>query len=368
MLGLSALTLCLAPMEAMSATPQFYTPYVTRSEAAMILLKSRLKTAIPDIPSEGRFSDVQQGQWYERYVTLAERYGILEAQARTRRIRPHDVVLRAEFLKMIASAFGLRQNLPHLYRDVSPIVWYSPYAGIASQYGLFPGDTDQTVLKGTSVMTHNEVTLALHLLGKQLDDKAIPTLEQQEVLARARREQLAIDVTTSTQQGEVAVLAAPIRLAPAPLPPPAYEDPVKIPALRQAIIDRVNDERALVGLAPLEQHSSLEASAQRYANDMAANDFFGHISPQGQTLRQRIDASGYYQSATKPCLCVERFLLGENLARGQRTVNEVIDAWMRSASHRQAILTPDFTHVGIGIDSGIWVQHFGGRKTGPELQ
>ena len=62
------------------------------------------------------------------------------------------------------------------------------------------------------------------------------------------------------------------------------------------------------------------------------------------------------------CLCIERWLIGENIASGQRTPQQVMDEWMRSKTHRDAILNAAFTEMGVGISSGIWVQHFGGKQ------
>ena len=39
---------------------------------------------------------------------------------------------------------------------------------------------------------------------------------------------------------------------------------------------------------------------------------------------------------------------GENIAQGQRTPEEVVQAWMNSAGHRANILNNGFTHIGVG--------------------
>ena len=87
-----------------------------------------------------------------------------------------------------------------------------------------------------------------------------------------------------------------------------------------------------------------------------------NTAPDGQTLKDRISATSYYdRSFVLACKCVPGFALGENLARGQKTPKEVVDAWMRSPSHRDAILNPDYADLGIGVSAGYWVQHFGGK-------
>jgi uncharacterized protein YkwD len=49
---------------------------------------------------------------------------------------------------------------------------------------------------------------------------------------------------------------------------------------------------------------------------------------------------------------------GENIAKGQRSPQEVMDAWMNSQGHRENILSPNFTMIGVGYYNGYWVQEF----------
>ena len=53
-------------------------------------------------------------------------------------------------------------------------------------------------------------------------------------------------------------------------------------------------------------------------------------------------------------------VLPENIAQGQRTPEEVVQAWMNSAGHRANILNNGFTHIGVGyVESGnYWTQQF----------
>ncbi len=133
--------------------------------------------------------------------------------------------------------------------------------------------------------------------------------------------------------------------------------------LRLEVLKLVNAERAKSGLAGLRMNPTLQTSAQQYARDMAIDNFFGHISPSGETLKNRMEKSGYYRPFFQSdCLCVARYLMGENLARGQKTAKEVVRDWLRSPGHREAMLNEDFTDTGIGIVAGVWVEHFGGKQ------
>lgn len=57
---------------------------------------------------------------------------------------------------------------------------------------------------------------------------------------------------------------------------------------------------------------------------------------------------------------------GENIAAGQRTPDEVMQAWMNSSGHRANILNAKYTELGVGYYKGgsygvYWVQEFIGN-------
>ena len=103
-----------------------------------------------------------------------------------------------------------------------------------------------------------------------------------------------------------------------------------------------NQQRAAAGLAPLQIDGALVAIARQRAQDMAANNYFSHTSPTGQTAFSLLDGSGYSHSAA-----------GENIARNNypqsQTVSVAMNGFMNSQGHRANILEPLFTRVGIGV-------------------
>jgi uncharacterized protein YkwD len=131
---------------------------------------------------------------------------------------------------------------------------------------------------------------------------------------------------------------------PAPAPQPA--NPVAEELLRL-----VNAERRRVNAPPLVLNDRLTRAAQGHAQDMATSRRMSHTGSDGSTLRSRIDATQYQWST-----------LGENVAMGQSTATAVMAAWMNSPGHRQNILNPAFSELGIGSASGggrpYWVQVF----------
>ncbi len=373
---LAAVLLALTfAIPASAQLPVFSTPFVTRAEAVMILLKTRLRT-VPEMPRGDRYIDIPKGAWYENYMLLAAQTGIIQPD-KSGRYRPEDVVLRSEFLTLAQRTFGLPEGLPYLYTDVSANAWYAPLAGIAQKYGLFSRDGDQTTLKPESLLTHRETVQALQSLMAHVDASMLHEDEQAYIAREQAQNQLRLYQTMSTAQQTVTLLKEPGRVALTPrlldtsVPVIPSGEVLLMPGdssqvqrtLRQQVTALVNSERAAAGLAPVREDADLDGSAQAYADAMALRGFFGHVSPEGETLRGRMERSGYFRSFfAQDCACVGHYRMGENIARGQITAEEVMKAWMLSPAHKAAILTPGFTDLGIGIASGYWVQHFGGKQ------
>ena len=127
---------------------------------------------------------------------------------------------------------------------------------------------------------------------------------------------------------------------------------VKIPAAVQEVVDLTNKERAKEGLKALQIDVKLTQSAQAKSQDMKNKNYFDHTSPTyGSPFDQMKSLGITYKSA------------GENIAMGQRSAAEVVDGWMKSPGHRENIMNPSFTHIGVGLsDSGFyWTQQFIGK-------
>lgn len=109
--------------------------------------------------------------------------------------------------------------------------------------------------------------------------------------------------------------------------------------------------KAAVG--PLGANALLAEAAQGHAEDMADRGYFEHDTPEGTTPTQRMRAAGYTGGVT-----------GENIAAGQQTPEEVVQAWMDSPGHCRNIMSGSYTEIGIGYHRGgpirhYWVQNFG---------
>jgi hypothetical protein len=99
-----------------------------------------------------------------------------------------------------------------------------------------------------------------------------------------------------------------------------------------------NNQRAAAGERYLNLNGALDSAAQAKANDMVAENYWGHYSPGGASPWTFISNAGYGYSAA-----------GENLAYGFASSADVITAWMNSAEHRANLLNGGFVDVGFGI-------------------
>lgn len=103
-----------------------------------------------------------------------------------------------------------------------------------------------------------------------------------------------------------------------------------------------NEQRQNNSLSPLSLNSALTLAAQRKAENMFAENYWSHYSPDGKTPWDFILGAGYqYEYA------------GENLAKNFLFSNGVVDAWMNSNSHRENILKKEYSEVGYAIVNGI---------------
>lgn len=118
----------------------------------------------------------------------------------------------------------------------------------------------------------------------------------------------------------------------------------------EEVVRLINEERKKNGVKPLAIDNTLMDSAYTRSTELKTS--FNHKRPNGN--------QGYTMA-----LELGYSTVGENIAAGQPSPEEVVSAWMSSAGHRSNILNPDFTDTGVGCyisDDGwiYWAQLFGG--------
>ncbi|MBI5156052.1 CAP domain-containing protein [Candidatus Peregrinibacteria bacterium] len=339
---------------------------VSRAQAATSLLLSR-SAALPSYDSGKQFADLPADAWFDPYMRAAEHEGIVEADSE-HRVFPEEAVTRAEYLTMLSRTFRLPENLPTIYTDVPSDAWYAKYVGIATQWNLFPHDPDSFALSPNQLLTQQEASHALEVILKSrglFTPEAIKRSTQGTPRERMENDglnDLQLYLVVSTKRLKVTFEPSPkeIAKAPPPAPAPPPEPPKSIPEMRMEMMMLVNNVRTAQALRPLRYSTRLETSAQSYAEDMVSRGYFNHTSPEGETLKERMERAGYRnRTFSADCFCVKGYLLAENLVRGARTSRDAMMAWMESPAHRAAILSSDYKEVGFGIRDGMWVQHFG---------
>ena len=135
-------------------------------------------------------------------------------------------------------------------------------------------------------------------------------------------------------------------------------------ANEQSVFEIVNDEREKAGRNPLQWCDGLAELARAHSNDMCDRGFFSHVNPEGENPTARGRAGHAGSHTFDPIVPSPYRGIGENIAMGQRSPEEVMNAWMNSSGHRANILNGGYTHIGVGICSGCgrhWTQTFGTR-------
>ena len=118
------------------------------------------------------------------------------------------------------------------------------------------------------------------------------------------------------------------------------------------VVRLVNEIRVQNGLRELTYNWELSRVARYKSQDMKDNRYFSHTSPvYGTPFKMMKDFGITYRSA------------GENIARGQKSPQAVVNAWMNSSGHRANILNASFTEIGVGYvtDGNYWTQMFIGK-------
>jgi len=154
------------------------------------------------------------------------------------------------------------------------------------------------------------------------------------------------------------VLATPYRVP----------SPVETPALANRTLQIVNSVRAhgarcgtreFPAAPPVRLSEMLARVAFGHAADMANHDYFEHEDLSGRSPADRVRAVGYAEK-----------LVGENIAYGPETADEVVAGWLASPGHCENIMDPRFGEMGIAYAPGrggkrglFWVQLLAAPKT-----
>jgi uncharacterized protein YkwD len=112
--------------------------------------------------------------------------------------------------------------------------------------------------------------------------------------------------------------------------------------------------QAFAPTTPLKFSPLLQQAALAHARDMSLHSYFEHRGRDGSTPAQRIAVTGYVYR-----------MVGENIAAGPTSADEVARGWLASPEHCANIMDPRFTETAVAFSlnrqsaSGVyWVQEF----------
>jgi len=136
------------------------------------------------------------------------------------------------------------------------------------------------------------------------------------------------------------------------------------PTYQQAILNTINQIRQqshqcgqqyFSATKPLSWSNNLYKGALSHSEDMAKNNFLGHVGSTGLDLKSRLKLYNTLGKAN-----------GENVASGQKTLGEVMSKWLSSPLHCSNLMNPKFTTYAIACASdqsvkqkSYWTQQFG---------
>ena len=129
------------------------------------------------------------------------------------------------------------------------------------------------------------------------------------------------------------------------LQPATRSLPLNLPGVEGAIVAMTNDIRRRHGLPVLLEDGVCRDAARGHSADMLTRHYFSHSDPEGRTLKERLPAN----------LAARQW--AENIWTGsgydprqvQSLARTIMAGWMNSPGHRENILGPGYTRLGVGV-------------------
>lgn len=118
---------------------------------------------------------------------------------------------------------------------------------------------------------------------------------------------------------------------------PAQPAPAGLTADEATLYDLINQDRAAYGVNPVSINMTAVQAATAKAQDMITNNYFGHDSPTYGMPSQMLTEFGVTYTTT-----------GENIAE-VANVEVANSDFMSDTGHKDNILNPAFTQVGVGV-------------------
>ncbi|MDQ0351625.1 putative YkwD family protein/spore coat assembly protein SafA [Alkalibacillus filiformis] len=121
----------------------------------------------------------------------------------------------------------------------------------------------------------------------------------------------------------------------------------EVKSIEDEVIRITNEMRQQHGLQPLKSDWQLSRVARYKSRDMRDQNYFSHQSP---TYGSPFDMIEQFNVSYRRA--------AENIAAGQQSPRSVVDSWMNSQGHRENMLDPNMTHIGVGYAEGGQYRHY----------
>lgn len=287
----------------------------TRAEAAAMIARTMGVALESDF--QPNFVDVLEDHPYYKEICKLAELGIIQNEAY---FNPEAALKRAHISKMIALAYKVEIDSINdtKFKDLPKGYWATDFIESLADVDIVKGKT-ATTFDPNGFVTRAHVA-ALTKRGMEFKDK----VANYEVAYDFLQKQY-IDTTNNYKVWE------------------------------KKILDLVNKERKQAGAQPVLQDVQLTQMAIIKAKDLVKRNYFEHYSP---FYGDPWDLATLFD--------YEYTSYGENLARNFKSPETTVEAWMASPKHRENLLKPSYTYMGIGIEhvkNGKYyvVQHFSSK-------
>ena len=143
--------------------------------------------------------------------------------------------------------------------------------------------------------------------------------------------------------------------------------PVHLSGAQAELLRLHNEARQGHGLGTFCVSEPLTRAATAHSQDMLNRGYYDHVSPEGGTPAQRVEAAGYAYSAMAENIHKREISYPNEPTR--KDLEQVFEDWMDSPGHRANLLNPELREVGIGaafgnydhevVTTGLYTVEFG---------
>ncbi len=285
---------------------------ITRAEAVQYMFNAL--NIEKTTKTEFLFKDVPQNATYRDALYTLTTLGVIYD---TQKFNPNNYLTRAELCKLISIAFDLEvgQKNKAAFRDVSSSHWAKNYIESLADIQIVKGTTKTTFSPNQNVTRAQMATFLERSLNFQND------LASNDVIYDYLQKKY-IDTINHN------------------------------PNWSLKVIELVNKEREKAGLSILKNDSKLTQLSVIKGNDMFKRNYFDHYSP---LYGYAWDMAGIFDYSFTS--------IGENIAKNYTSPESVVQAWLKSPSHKANMMNENYTNIGVSCVSNAegltyWVQLF----------